>query len=334
MTKRIFTVPSYYKDFKCKGETCRTCCCNGWAVTVSMKEYFDLLSLPCSKELRYKIDGALHLLKDADEERYAQILPSYIGKCPMQREDGLCGLQCECGEESLPAVCRLYPRSVRLCPDGECCLSCSCEKVVEDLIGSPEKLTFEKVELDLTLLPEEEKKPDSYDAYRKKCMDILLDRSMDLRERLDEIFLFLGSQKQSEEDMNGITADLVAFFTDSVSIGEECARAQIKGVDVGRCVRETERKFPLVDVWVEKILSNHFFFEKFPFPEGRKDLSSVGKGLKGLCLVWLVLSADENVRTTEDYVDVTGKLFRVVEHTHFYKNAAAVIDRYERIKNM
>ena len=82
MTKELFLVPSYYKDFKCKGGDCRTCCCEGWAVTVSLKEYFELLGLECSPALRYRMDGALHVLKDADESRNAQLLPTYTGDCP------------------------------------------------------------------------------------------------------------------------------------------------------------------------------------------------------------------------------------------------------------
>ena len=334
MTKSVFLVPTGYKTFKCKGGDCRACCCSGWAITVSMKEYFDLLSLSCSKELRYRIDGALHLIKGADEERYAQILPTYLGDCPMRREDGLCGLQCECGEESLPAVCRLYPRSPRLYPDAECCLSCSCEKVIEDLIETTGKLSLERLELDFDPVQKEIPKPEFYDEYRRKCLDMIQDETMSLSRRLDKIYAFLDGGRYDKKSMEEIVAVLLDFFGDSPSIGEECRAAIEKEIDLPSCVVETARKFPLVETWVGKILTNHFFFEKFPFPERGESLSDVGKGLSGLCLLWLVLLTGDNIRSKEDFVDLTGKFFRVVEHTRFYKNVALLIDRTLETKNM
>ncbi len=224
MIEKKFIVPVYYKNFLCKGNACRTCCCGGWAVTVSMKEYFSLLGLECSPELRYKIDGALHLLKGADENRFAQILPSFDGTCPMRRKiDGYCALQCECGEDALPAVCRYYPRSPRLWPRAECCISCSCEKVLEDLISTSEKLTFEEKELafyfDEEDVPIVEK---DVTEERKKCMDLLRDRTFSVTERMDNIFRFLfkkGGKSFSLRDLNAAMTDILSFYSDSPSIG-------------------------------------------------------------------------------------------------------------------
>lgn len=327
-----FIAPSYYKDFKCKGGDCRTCCCSGWAITVSRKEYFDLLSLPCSPALRYKIDGALHLLKDADVERYAQILPNFIGVCPMQREDGLCGLQCECGEENLPSVCRLYPRSVRLSPYAECCGSCSCEKVLEDLVKTDEKLTFEKIKTDVAVEGPVVSPPENYDKYRRECMEILEDRRDPLRRRLDRIFLLLNENDRFSGSVEVVAADVLELCRRSPSIGEECVKASKERKKIPDCVRIVAEKFPSVEIWVEKILSNHFFYEKFPFPERGESFPDVGRGLMGLCLLWLVLLADENVRSETDFIDITGKIFRVAEHTSFYKNVALLIRREEQDK--
>lgn len=323
--KTEYVVPSYYKDFKCKGGDCRTCCCSGWTVTVSMKEYFDLLSLPCTPALRYKIDGALHLLKDADEERYAQIVHSYTGECPMQREDGLCALHAECGEENLPSVCRYYPRSPRLYPRPECCVSCSCEKVLEQLIASPERLSFEKAELDFTMQWQKTETPENYDLYRKECLETLSDRSEKLRRRLDKIFLSLNDGVSFSGKEDEIVAALLTFYSDSPSIGEECQRALRADKKTIRCVDVVTGKYPSVEIWAEKILANHFFYEKIPFPERGESFSDVGNGIVGLCLLWLTLLADDKVRSTDDFVDITGKLFRVAEHTRFYKNAAIIV---------
>lgn len=96
-----------------------------------MDEYFRLLGLDCSPGLRARLDGAFHAADAPSPERYAQISHNWLGDCPMQREDGLCALQCECGETALPAVCRRYPRGARGLFDRECACSNSCEAVLE-----------------------------------------------------------------------------------------------------------------------------------------------------------------------------------------------------------
>ncbi len=331
MVEREFLVPTYYKDFVCKGGNCRTCCCGGWAVTVSLKEYFSLLGLECSPQLRYKIDGALHLLKDADEERYAQILPSYDGTCPMRRkEDGYCALQCECGEDSLPAVCRYYPRSPRLVPSPECCISNSCEKVIEDLLASNEKLTFENKKLSFYFdVQEDAVAPENYFSLRKECIDLLQNRSKPLERRLDDITLRLGGRTRdsfSAQKTDECLSDLLSFYTRSQSIGEECEKALAKGRSAAENVKVVNEKFPLAEIWAEKVLSNHFFFMKFPFSERNESLEDVSLGLAGLCLLWTALLAGSEITTKDDFVDLTGKLFRVAEHTKFYKNAAIIME--------
>ena len=61
MDTRDFLVPDNYADFHCKCGKCRHTCCDGWAVTFPREDYFRLLSVPCSPELRRKLDTSLHL---------------------------------------------------------------------------------------------------------------------------------------------------------------------------------------------------------------------------------------------------------------------------------
>lgn len=110
MDTRDFLVPDNYADFHCKCGQCRHTCCDGWAVTFPREDYFRLLSVPCSPELRRKLDTSLHLADDPTPERYAELLPNWEGHCPLQRADGLCALQAECGEDAISSTCRYYPR--------------------------------------------------------------------------------------------------------------------------------------------------------------------------------------------------------------------------------
>ena len=127
MDTRDFLVPDDYADFSCKCGQCRHTCCDGWAVTFSREDYFRLLSVPCSPELRRKLDGALHLADDPTPERYAELLPNWEGHCPLQRADGLCALQAGCGEEAIPAAsARWMTTSARTVPPASAWWKCCC----------------------------------------------------------------------------------------------------------------------------------------------------------------------------------------------------------------
>lgn len=186
---RMFFVPDFYERFVCKADACRANCCHGWSITVSMQDYFNLLSVPCSRRLREKLDVSLHLVKDADPQRYAQILPDWRGNCPLQQEDGLCGLQCECGEKMLSSTCRYYPRGVRTAFDDECCLSGSCEGVLETMFASMEPIRFKRKELTFDMeLPQRMEQEQGADADRSiqgVWFGILQDRAYPLGERLE-----------------------------------------------------------------------------------------------------------------------------------------------------
>ena len=138
-----YLVPDYVPDFACKMGACRSACCEGWPISFTMNDYFRLLGVPCSPELRKRLDGSMQLALHPTPEEYAQITPRYDGRCPMRMDDGRCMLHAELGEDALAAVCRLYPRGVRG-EDGclECSCANSCEAVLELLLAREAPLTF------------------------------------------------------------------------------------------------------------------------------------------------------------------------------------------------
>lgn len=146
-----YLVPDYYPAFSCKMGACRRPCCEGWPISVSMKDYFKLLGVDCSPELRRRLDCGLHLSLHPTEDAYAQILPRYDGVCPLHLPDGRCSLHAECGEGALAAVCRLYPRGVRNGEDRECSCANSCEAVIELLLNRTEPLGFISITNDFDL---------------------------------------------------------------------------------------------------------------------------------------------------------------------------------------
>lgn len=137
-----FLMPDYFPAFSCKMGACRKPCCEGWPISISMTDYFKLLSVGCSAELRRKLDCALHLAEHPTQEAYAQISPRYDGQCPLHLSDGRCALHAELGEGMLSMVCRLYPRGVRQGEHRECSCANSCEAVPELLLHRSEPLCF------------------------------------------------------------------------------------------------------------------------------------------------------------------------------------------------
>lgn len=148
---REFLIPDYYLEFSCKTGTCRSACCVGWPITVSMRDYYFLLGVDCDQDLRKRIDCGVLRINRPTEEEYARFEPRYDGNCPLRSEDGKCALHARLGEDALPDVCCLYPRGVRV-ENGEYECSCanSCEKTLE-LLFRKEPVAFLKKKLSLRI---------------------------------------------------------------------------------------------------------------------------------------------------------------------------------------
>lgn len=94
--------PSYYKQFRCIAGSCPDSCCHEWQVQVDdavAKQYLAL-----SGELGEALRAALV------EEECGYVMRNVDERCPMWRQDGLCRIQAELGEEALCDVCRDFPR--------------------------------------------------------------------------------------------------------------------------------------------------------------------------------------------------------------------------------
>ncbi len=197
---RIFRIPDYYTSFACKCGNCVNTCCHGWAITISMTEFFRLSGMNCSDSLRRALDCAILLVDNPTKERYATFNTDWRGDCRLHREsDGLCAIQYECGEEPLPAICRMYPRAVRTRYDDECCCSAGCEAVAELLMERTTPLVFVERELTVPLEPE---RPDRdsriaklYRPVRNHCIEILQHGKLPLESRIAAL-----SQLASELD--------------------------------------------------------------------------------------------------------------------------------------
>lgn len=94
--------PSYYDTFRCIAGDCPDSCCHQWQVQVDAETaaYYRSLTGPLGDALRACM---------ADTESGAEMV-NRNDRCPMWRDDGLCRIQAELGEEALCHVCRDFPR--------------------------------------------------------------------------------------------------------------------------------------------------------------------------------------------------------------------------------
>lgn len=188
-----FLVPDYFPSFTCKMGACRSACCVGWPISFSLDDYFKLLSLDCSPELRSKLDVALHIAARPTPESYAQISPRYDGQCPMRMEDGRCALHAEMGDGVLAAVCRLYPRGVRKDGVYECSCANSCEAVIELLMEKREPMRFMRMPLTIDVPQAPTRQFHFETAGREEAIRLWLIGFLQRRERpLAQRLLWLG----------------------------------------------------------------------------------------------------------------------------------------------
>ena len=329
-----FLIPRVFSRFSCKMGACRHSCCEGWPVTVSMKNYFTLLGMDCPKDLRDRLDCALRLVEHPTEEEYARFTPNWLGDCPMRMEDGRCSIHAELGEDVLSDVCRLYPRGIRLPvassdAEYECSASNSCEGVIELLVDEREPMTFEKKSLPITpppypgrpVLPRNVSAPGD---LRFAVIRTMQDRAKSIPERLTAIGELLGVSLLDGEDDFTMGCRLLAIYGErSDSIREYADEALARYDDPGNYdadFRAFETRFPDWEIWFEQILVNHLFFTQFPYHGIPMDeevcaLRGIYAMLRVLTVGWCAAHP-----TADDFADSAAALFRLVEHSRFYEN--------------
>ena len=217
--EKEFLIPNYYSSFKCKMGKCRVSCCEGWPVTLSLKDYFKLVSKECSLELREKIDKGVKVNLHPTPEAYAQITHDFFGNCPLRLKDGRCAIHSEIGEEGLAEVCRLYPRGIRNTPSNECSCSNSCEAVIELLLSMDEPITFLKKDLNFEGISNKTRK-NYFNTHEKELeirlflIKIIQNRNISLSNRLINLGFALKDLETvlEENDINKIEEFLLKTY--------------------------------------------------------------------------------------------------------------------------
>lgn len=204
-------MPDYYPEFQCLCGACRDTCCGGWEIELSKAEYQSLCALPERPGMPVRLqDAVVPQGKDpVTDQRFAKMVQQGE-RCLLLTEQGLCSLQLAHGEQSLPHVCRSFPRSSVDTPLGLREQSCSpgCEGVLALLYQRREGIRF----IEEALPPQEQTtctfRPSGpvgryFAVLRSVCIDVLQDRRRALPQRLLALSWFmkdLSTQMQSADD--------------------------------------------------------------------------------------------------------------------------------------
>ena len=95
--------PAYFDDFHCLAAQCPDSCCKEWDVLVDDASAARYLAMEgqlgdALRRVMYEEDGQYYFAIQTDR------------RCPMWRDDGLCRIQAEKGEEMLCKTCADFPR--------------------------------------------------------------------------------------------------------------------------------------------------------------------------------------------------------------------------------
>ena len=208
ITVRTALMPICYMDFHCLAAACHDNCCGGWEITFNKKDYLRIKHMAKSRELAEILArGMSRFRKNATEGRYAHFCAASEERCALQTEEGLCRLQLECGEEALPKVCQIYPRSEGYTAAGkELALSPSCEGVLAQLWDLPQGIDFWEEPL-----PEQEWRVIQASPWqvrfadiRSFCVDVLQERTLPLFQRMQLLGVLLWRLKEVDWTREGV----------------------------------------------------------------------------------------------------------------------------------
>ena len=183
--------PACFDTFRCIASQCPDSCCKEWDVQVdpAFAAYYRGLPGALGDKLR-------SVLKDEDGETYMVIED---GRCPMWRQDGLCRIQAELGEQALCKTCREFPRLTHDYGDFvEYGLELSCPEAARILLSQDWPVVTEEVPGD----GEAEYDGEAMEvllATREQVRGILAEADRPVQERLALLLLY-GCQAQSELD--------------------------------------------------------------------------------------------------------------------------------------
>ncbi|MGN0355069.1 MAG: flagellin lysine-N-methylase [Muricoprocola sp.] len=190
----LYTVPDYYRKFKCLAGDCPATCCAGWQIVIDDKSL--------RKYTEQEGSFGSRLMNSVDWEN-GTFLQYEEKRCAFLNEENLCDIHLEAGADMMCTTCRKYPRHIEVfANEREISLSMSCPMAAELILKKEEPVTF---------LQKEDEKEDPLDEEfdfflysalqdcRKFMIEILQNREESIYLRMAKI-LALGHDIQNRID--------------------------------------------------------------------------------------------------------------------------------------
>ena len=204
-----YTVPDYYKSFKCIAGDCPATCCAGWQIVIddaALEKYKAMAGIRKIKKGRPVMERkggtpfGNRLANSIDWEN--QTFLQYAGRCAFLDEQNLCDIYTEAGPEYFCKTCRNYPRHIEEFEnEREISLSLSCPVVARMLLDRAEPVKFVSRDTD------EEEQDEEFDEFlyfmlqdcRSVMIEILQNREKPVAFRMAKV-LALAHDVQNRID--------------------------------------------------------------------------------------------------------------------------------------
>ena len=184
-------------------------CTMVWAAYLGLPRSLEDVGAVLGLEKQKLSEGMPRLREREHDNMYAEFSMDTAGKCHLLREDGLCALQLECGPDTLPRVCRIFPRKeVYTAHAREFSLSPACEGVLALLWDLPEGVDFVEEPLhpnDVRYFHPKNEASAHFAPIRSLFIDVLQERSLKLSQRL--LLLGLLTQQLQALDVPVLSGD-------------------------------------------------------------------------------------------------------------------------------
>ena len=270
------------------------------------------------------------------EDRFRYISFNWLGFCPLQ-DQKLCAIHRDKGEELLPMICRLYPRSFKNI-NGVNFVSCSgsCEAVIEMLFDN-DAMKVVSGELDAEIetihnIPE--------DSIRQLShfQQIIQDRSTTLAVSLYDICSIVNEEEFIKDFFAGDDALQNALTVLHKLYKSNAQLEDIAGPIIDRYtddpslyktdIKEFENDYPEWMTFFERVINNSMMYECFPFVDSRFDKTL---SYKGLCvsygLMRVICAGNHHFHKDKDsLIDAISALYHLIDHTSFYYNVNVLTD--------
>ncbi len=170
--------PWFYDKFVCTAADCTDNCCVGWEIDIDDSAAERFRSVP--GEFGERLRSAVH---EHDGQRCFAL--SAGDRCALLREDGLCELILNCGEDILCDICALHPRFFNNSGEvEEGGLGLCCEEVCRLLFSDSSPFTLIEDENDIMLRRHDDEHTAAFRHERVRLFEIIQDRQLGILDRL------------------------------------------------------------------------------------------------------------------------------------------------------